>query len=98
MGKLMHDFLCSDPDDMHFDILAERSRYFKENPKGVSEMCKAMEDMRNEALERGRTEGHLNTLIESVRNLKSKLGFSDLQAKETLNISNEDWEQIAVKV
>ena len=45
MGKLMHDFLCSDPDDMHFDILAERSRYFKENPKGVSEMCKAMEEI-----------------------------------------------------
>ncbi len=98
LGMLMHDFLCSDPDDMHFDILAERSRYFKENPEGVSKMCKAMEDMRNEALERGRTEGHLNTLVESVRNLKAKLGFSDLQAKETLNISNEDWQQIAVRI
>ena len=62
------------------------------------DMCKAMEDMRNVALERGRTEGHLNTLVESVRNLKAKLGFSDLQAKETLNISNEDWQQIAVRI
>ena len=94
----MHDFLCSDPDDMHFDILAERSRYFKENPKGVSEMCKAMEDMRNEALERGRTEGRLNNMIESVRSLKAKLGLNDQQIKDALSISNEDWEQIAVKV
>ena len=83
---------------MHFDILAERSRYFKENPKGVSEMCKAMEDMRNEALERGRTEGRLNNMIESVRSLKAKLGLNDQQIKDALSISNEDWEQIAVKV
>ena len=49
LGKLMHDFLCSDPDDMLIDELAERSRYYKEDPEGVSYMCKAMEDMRNEA-------------------------------------------------
>lgn len=30
-------------------ILIQWARYFKENPKGVREMCKAMEDMRNEA-------------------------------------------------
>ncbi len=30
--------------------LAERTRYLKENPKGVQEMCKVMEDMRNESL------------------------------------------------
>lgn len=102
LGHLMHDFLCSDPDDMHYDILAERSRYFKENQKGVSEMCKAMEDMRNEVWERGltegRAEGRLNSLIESVRSLKARLGFSDLQAKDALNISNDDWEQIAVRI
>jgi len=28
----------------------ERTRYLKENPKGVQEMCKVMEDMRNESL------------------------------------------------
>lgn len=98
LGWLMHDFLCNDPDEMHYELLAERSRYYKEDPKGVSEMCKAMEDMRNEALERGRTEGHLNTLIESVRSLKAKLGLSDQQVKDILNITNEDWEQIAIRV
>ena len=57
-----------------------------------------MEDMRNEALERGRIEGRLNNIIESVRSLKAKLGLSDQQVKDALSISNEDWEQIAVKV
>ena len=50
IGKLMHDFSCTDADDMNFELMAERTRYLKENPKGVSEMCKAMEDMRKESL------------------------------------------------
>ena len=98
LGWLMHDFLCNDPNEMHYELLAMRSRYFKEDPKGVSEMCKAMEDMRNEALERGRAEGHLNTLVDSVRSLKAKLGLTDQQVKDALNITDEDWEQIVVRV
>ena len=36
-------------DDMYFGILVEKTRYLKENPKGVSEMCKVMEDLRDES-------------------------------------------------
>lgn len=49
IGKLMHDFNCTNADDMNFALMAERTRYLKENPKGVSNMCKAMEDLRNES-------------------------------------------------
>ena len=45
---LMHDFFCTDPDDMHFKQLADKVRYFKEDEKGVAAMCKVMEDMREE--------------------------------------------------
>lgn len=45
IGKLMHDFNCTDADQMNFTLMAERTRYLKENPKGVSEMCKVLEDM-----------------------------------------------------
>ena len=48
LGRLMHDFLCTDPSDMHYRILAERVHYFKEEQKGVSIMCKAMDDLRIE--------------------------------------------------
>ena len=44
----MHDFNCTDANDMNFELLAERTRYLKENPEGVSEMCKIIEDMLNE--------------------------------------------------
>ena len=56
IGKLMHDFNYTSADDMHFGILAEKTRYLKENPKGVSEMCKVMEDLRDESYAEGREE------------------------------------------
>ena len=49
LGKLMHDFFCTDPDDMHYRELADKVRYFKEDEKGVAVMCKVMEDMRKES-------------------------------------------------
>lgn len=49
VGKLMHDFSCKNPDDMNYEALAGRARYFKQDKEGVAAMCKMMEDMRNEA-------------------------------------------------
>lgn len=49
LGKLMHDFTCTNAKDMYYEVLADRVHYFKEDEKGVAIMCKAMEDMRNEA-------------------------------------------------
>ena len=48
IAKLMHDFRCCNANDMHFEIMAKTTRYYKENPKGVSFMCKLMEDIVNE--------------------------------------------------
>lgn len=49
LGKLMHDFNCTEAGDMNFGLMVERTRYLKENSKGVEEMCQIMEEMRNEA-------------------------------------------------
>ena len=57
LGKLMHDFNCTQASDMNFELMADRTRYLKENPKGVKEMCRIMEDMRNESLKEGIREG-----------------------------------------
>ncbi len=35
IGRLMYDFSCTDADDMKFRLLAERTRYLKENPKAT---------------------------------------------------------------
>lgn len=51
LAKLIHDFRCSKADDMLLAPIAERTRYYKETPKGVERMCKAMEDRINEVAE-----------------------------------------------
>ena len=73
LGKLMHDFSCTDAEDMHYKVLADRVRYFKEDEKGVTAMCKSMEEMRKE--ER----------IEMVQNL---LLLGKLDYEEIAKVSN----------
>ena len=48
LGKLMHDFFCTDSSKMYYPILANRVQYFKQDAKGVATMCRAMEKMRDE--------------------------------------------------
>ena len=75
LAKLVHDFRCSNADEMYTQLLAERTRYFKETPEGVSEMCKAMEEMQKTAraegeaigMQKGKAEGILETLVSLVK-------------------------------
>lgn len=64
----MHDFACTDPADMYYDVLAERVRYFKEDESGVAIMSRAMEKMWNEALEEGIMEGRVRMIAEILTN------------------------------
>lgn len=57
IGKLIHDFNCSNPDEMHYELMAKRARYLKENQKGVAKMCKIMEDLRDQSFAEGKAEG-----------------------------------------
>ena len=80
LGKLMHDFSCTDAKDMNYKILADRVRYFKEDEKGVATMCKAMEDMRNETI-------HENAVQIAKRMLKSgKLSYEEVAEFAELDV------------
>ena len=61
LGKLMHDFTCTNPDDMNYPVLAQRVRYFKEDTKGVATMCRAFEEVREE--------GKREQAVESTRSM-----------------------------
>ena len=69
VGRLMHDFSCSKPSEMHYDVLANRARFFKESEKGVTTMCKAMEELRDDAFEEGRAEGREEGAIIIARDM-----------------------------
>lgn len=86
IGKLMHDFCCSDAGDMYLEPMAERTRFLKEDQKGVTEMCKVFEDILKEGREKGREEGKELTLLASLRSIMEKLGYSPEQAMDVLDI------------
>jgi len=86
LGRLMHDFSCTNADDMYYNILAERVRYFKEDQKGVASMCKAMEDMRKETA--------TETLLISVKNLMKNMNLTAEQAMTALGIPDHDKTQL----
>ena len=66
LGWLMHDFRCTKSADMHFKELRERAHYFKETEEGVKAMCKAIEDMRNDAIKADRKRIVLELLKDNV--------------------------------
>ena len=87
LSQLMHDFFCTDPDDMHFKALAEKARFFKQDEKGVAAMCKVMEDMRNEAAREAAIVAAWQTKVESVhRWLNMGLSFEQIAKGEDLSI------------
>ena len=53
LGKLMHDMLCNDPDDMYYEVLRKRVSYFKRQEGGKKTMCEALEELINEAKKEG---------------------------------------------
>ena len=68
--------------------MAERTRYLKGNPKGVNEMCRIMEDMRNESLKEGIQEGKKMTVFRTLEAGKYLL-------EEIANISGLSPEEVS---
>lgn len=80
LGKLMQDFMSANPHEMHYASLSNKTRYFKENDKGVVHVCKLIED----------------AVDEETRNLKLQLATKDEQLatkNEQLATKNEQLAQ-----
>lgn len=76
LGKLMHDFSCANPNDMNYSVLAQKTRYFKEDTKGVTHMCRIMEEMCAEVRAEGFADGKANAEVaikNAIRMLKDGL-------------------------
>lgn len=73
IGKLMHDFSCTNPESMYYNVLAERVKFFKESKEGILIMCKVMEDMRNQSLQEGIKRGIASTVLRMLASGKYAL-------------------------
>ena len=83
--KLIHDFNCTDPDEMYFSVLADRVRYFKETPEGQVEMFKMFDDARKEAA---------NTRAIKIAKSLLNTTFSVEQIAEICGLSVEEVQRI----
>ncbi|MCL2254787.1 MAG: PD-(D/E)XK nuclease family transposase [Lachnospiraceae bacterium] len=56
LEKLIHDFNCINPNDMYFDVLANRVQYLKSNEEGVKKMGQVMDELIEEYVNEERVE------------------------------------------
>ena len=76
LGRLMEDFHCKDPKDIHSEILAERVRELKETQEGVEYMCKEMDKIYSEGEQRGEKRGMARGLAEGEMKKAKEMAFS----------------------
>ena len=97
LGRLMHDFNCSDPSDMNFDVLSKQVYKFKNSEEGRHYMCEAMERIeargklegRREGERKGRREGKRETMLATaMRMLKDgALALKDIARFSGLSLA-----------
>ena len=78
LGKLMHDFFCTNPEDMYYRELAKKVDYLKNTEEGVRTLCKVMEDMRNETAERTKIEIAMDMIKDGELSLEQIAKYSKL--------------------
>lgn len=95
LGRLMHDFQCTDADEMYYKELADRVRYFKEDEKGVRIMCEIMDEIRAEGRAEGRKEMEDEMKMEFLHNverLQTKMKLTIQDALELLGKTITEYE------
>lgn len=99
IGKLMHDFSCTNPDDMNYEALAKKARYFKQDEKGVATLCKIMEDMRNEAAREAAQKAELKSAREIATRMikKDKMSLEEIAEYIPL-LSYEELKEIETEI
>ncbi len=89
----IHDFRCTDAEDMYYGQLADKVKYYKETKGGCNAMCKMMEDMRKEAAKEAAiekaTETAMNMLKDNIPPEKVAL-YCGLSLEEVEKIKAEN--------
>ena len=89
IGKLMHDFSCTDAADMYYGTLADRVRFFKESKEGIEIMCRVMEDMRNQTLKEGMINVAKKMLEDGTITLEKIAEFVGLSVDEVRKLKTD---------
>ena len=101
VGSLMHDFNCKEAKDIVNPLLAEEVRYLKETEGGRSQMCKLLEEMRNEvaaeAKAEGRAEGKAENAVSTALKMLARGRDSLEEIAELTGLSLEEVRELSKK-
>ncbi len=90
LGRLMHDFHCVKPEEMCYDVLAERTGAFKNDEEGAIAMSALWEQLLREeyeqGMERGMERGTEHAYLSSIRTMMDKLQLTAEKAMDLLDI------------
>ena len=93
LGHLVHDLLCTDPEDMHYNELRENVSYYKNDEEGIIEMITEFNKMLKESNDEVRRETELkiarSMIADNVMSLENIAKYSDLSLKEVKNLKEE---------
>ena len=76
IGRLIHDLLCRNAAEMHFDVLKRQVSKFKNSEEGRRYMCKAMEEFGNRRAAEGEARGEARGEIRGKREGKRETMFA----------------------
>ena len=93
LGRLMHDFSCRNADEMHYKVLRDRVKFFKESKEGRDTMSKAMEDFGRLYEKRGEINGETRKARDVALRLLSGVKYK-YTAEEIADISGLDLEEV----
>ena len=82
--KLMHDFRCTEPEDMNYDFLRRPVEYYKRDRKGRNDMCDVIQELVNEERVSAKAEGRAE---EKTAMVKEMLRKGTIPAKDIADIS-----------
>ena len=91
LARLMQDFICSNPDEMHNQKLAQRARYLKLNEGGETEMCELMEELAREEAEKAAMKAAANATLKEKRRIAKaflKDGISVVTVVKNTGLTN----------
>jgi hydroxylamine reductase (hybrid-cluster protein) len=106
IGKLVHDFRCSNADDMYYSQFADGVRYYKESEGGKEKMCEKVERYAEKKAEERAEERVAERVREAekkaeknravmVKNLMKNMNLTINQAFDVLEVSETDRKAIA---
>ena len=93
IGKLIHDFWCTNANDIYNKVLRDSVSYYKDSKEGNSTMCRALEEMRNETAAITREETRKETLTEVIHNMVSN-NISIDSIASILNLPPEEVQEL----